>query len=182
MAEENKQDNQSSSDRDREQRRAQEQAQREERRAKEQAQREERKAKEAAARNTKPSKGALEKQAAREAAKEYGIDIKGMSTREIKAAVSEADAAQKQLEGDMAKFIEKSLNNFIAKKGGDVAPMDNPASVTNRLTETQPLSFLSSSGPASKQKSYLPIKFYCFYDGEAGYLDLFGDPTFKTDL
>jgi hypothetical protein len=181
MAEENKQDNQSSSDRDREQRRAQEQAQREERRAKEQAQREERKAKEDAARKVTPTKGALEKQAAREAAKEYGIDTKGMSTREIKAAVSEAETAQKQLEDDMSKFIEKSLNNFIAKKGGDVAPMDNPASVTNRLTETQPLPFSSSGGP-TKQKSYSSIKFYCYYDGEAGYLDLFGDPTFKTDL
>lgn len=152
MAEENKQDNRSNADRDREQRRAQEQAQREERRAKEQAQREERKAKEDAARKVKPSKGVLEKQAAREAAKEYGIDTKGMSTREIKAAVSEADAAQKQLEGDMTKFIEKTLNNFTSKKGGDLAPMDNPASTTSRLTETQPAPFPFSSN-ATPRKS-----------------------------
>jgi hypothetical protein len=171
MAEEDKQNNQSSSDRERDQRLAQQQAQREER-----------KVKEAAARNTKPSKGALEKQAAREAAKEYGIDTNGMSTREIKAAVSEADAAQKQLEGDMTKFIEKTLNNFTAKKGGELAPMDNPVSVTSRLTETQPLPISSSQSPASRRPSPSAIKFYCYYDGQAGYLDLFGDPTFKTDL
>jgi hypothetical protein len=181
MAEENKQDNLSSSGRDREQRRVQEQAQREERRAKEQAQREERKAKEDAARGTRSS-GPIKRQEAKQAAKEYGIDTKGMSTREIKAAVSEAEASQKQLEDDMSKFIEKTLNNFTAKKGGDVAPMDNPASVTNRLTETQPLPFSSSGGPASRRPSSSSIKFYCYYDGEAGYLDLFGDPTFKTDL
>jgi len=147
----------SNSDRERDQRLAQQQAQREERRAKEQAQREERKVKEDAARKVKPSKGALEKQAAREAAKEYGIDTKGMSTREIKAAVSEAEASQKQLEDDMSKFIEKTLNSFTAKKGGDVAPTDNPASVTNRLTETQLIPFSgSTSGTPKQDKTNLP--------------------------
>ena len=154
MAEENKQDNLSSSDRDREQRRVQEQAQREERRAKEQAQREERKAKEAAARNTKMTKGAIEKQEARAAAKEYGIDTKGMSTREIRAAVSEAGAIQKQLENDMSKFIEKTLDNFISKKGGDVAPSSVPPSVTNRILEDKPIFMSGASAPSRQQLNY----------------------------
>lgn len=137
MAEEtDKDNNRSRSDVEREERRAKEQAERDQRRAKEQAERDERRAKEAESRarsQGKPSKSALEKKAAREEAKSYGIDTKGMSTREIKGAVSEA----KKVEEDMIKFIEKSLINFTTKKGG-AAPMGAPVTTTSRITEDKP--------------------------------------------
>lgn len=132
-----KNDNRSRSDKEREERRAKENATRDERRAKEQAQRDERRTKEAESRarsQGKPSKGTLDRAAAKEEAKGYGIDTKGMSTREIKGAVSEA----KKVEEDMVKFIEKSLNNFTAKKGDAAAPMGAPATTTSRITEDKP--------------------------------------------
>lgn len=106
--------------------------------------RDERKAKEAESRarsQGKTPKSTLEKRAAREEASKYDIDTKGMSTREIKAAVSEA----KTVEEDMMKFIEKSLNNFSAKKG-DVSPTDIPASTTSRITEDKPAALTPVDG------------------------------------
>jgi hypothetical protein len=138
MAEETDKDkNRSRSDKEREERRANENAAREERRAKEQAQREERRAKEAGSRarsQGKPSKGSLNRAAAKEEAKKYDIDTKGMSTREIKGAVAEA----KVIEQDMMKFIERSLDNFTAKKGDVAAPMAAPPTTTSRITEDKP--------------------------------------------
>lgn len=137
-------DKRSRSDKERDERKAQERAQRDEIKAEEQAQRDERKAKEAESRarsQGKTPKSTLEKRAAREEASKYDIDTKGMSTREIKAAVSEA----KTVEEDMMKFIEKSLNNFSAKKG-DVSPTDIPTSTTSRITEDKPAALTPVSG------------------------------------
>lgn len=138
MAEETDKDkNRSRSDKERDERRAKENATRDERRAKEQAQRDERRAKEAESRarsQGSPSKGSLNRAAAKEEAKKYDIDTKGMSTREIKGAVSEAKA----VEEDMMKFIEKSLENFTAKKGDAAAPMAAPPTTTSRITEDKP--------------------------------------------
>ena len=145
MAEEDKDDFRAKESAAREERRAKENASREERRAKENASREERKAKESASRERsqgKAPKGTSERKAAREEAKSYDIDTKGMSTREIKGAVSEAKA----VEEDMMKFIEKSLGNFIAKKGGEVAPTNTPATTTSRITEDKPSPLTPAGG------------------------------------
>jgi hypothetical protein len=128
--------------------RAKESAARDERRAKESAARDEKRAKEAESRartQGKTPKGTSERKAAREEAKSYDIDTKGMSTREIKGAISEAKA----VEQDMVKFIEKSLGNFTAKKGGEVAPTNTPATTTSRITEDK-LSPLTPAGGTPK--------------------------------
>lgn len=173
-----KNDNRSRSDIEREERRAKEQAERNERRSKEQAERNERREKEKAARNVKQSKGALEKQAAREEAKGLGIDTKGMSTREIKGAVSEA----KKVEEDMMKFIEKSLVNFTAKKGDAVAPKDAPATTTSRITEDKP-SPLNSIGGTPRTVTNRPqkVKFGCYQNGVLGYFDMLVDGDFISE-
>jgi hypothetical protein len=136
--ENNTDDKRSQADKERDERRANEQAQREDRRAKEQAERDERRAKEAAGRERSKGqtpKATLEKNAAREEAKKYDIDTKGMSTKEIKETV----AAAKEVENDMIKFIENSLSKFSASKnGGDLTPSRTPATTTNRSTEDRP--------------------------------------------
>jgi hypothetical protein len=148
--ENNTDDKRSQSDKERDERRALEQAQREDRRAKEQAARDERRAKEAATRERtkgKTPKGTLEKNAAREEARKYDIDTKGMSTKEIKSAVSDA----KKVEEDMMKFIEKSLGNFTTKKGDSVSPSNSPVSTTSRITEDKPSPITPVGGtPRSK--------------------------------
>jgi hypothetical protein len=145
MAEEDKDDFRAKESATREERRAKENASREERRAKENASREERKAKESASRERsqgKTPKGTSERKTAREEANKYDIDTKGMSTREIKGAISEAKA----VEEDMMKFIEKSLGNFTAKKGGEVAPTNTPATTTSRITEDKPSPLTPAGG------------------------------------
>jgi hypothetical protein len=136
-------------ERRREKVKAKEQAQREERKAKEQAQRDERKAKEAesrAQRGVKPLKSTLEKRAAREEAKKYDIDTKGMSTREIKEAVSIA----KEAEGEMGKFIEKALDNFLtSKKGAEIISNRTPATTSSRVTEDVP----KTAAPATPNRN-----------------------------
>jgi hypothetical protein len=123
-------------------RREKEIAQREEREAKEQAQRDERRAAESRARRgVKPLKSTLEKRAAREEAGKYGIDTKGMSTREIKEAVSIA----KEAEGEMGKFIEKALDNFLtSKKGAEIISNRTPATTSSRVTEDVPKTAIPS--------------------------------------
>jgi hypothetical protein len=144
MAEEDKDDFRAKESAARDERRAKESAARDERRAKESSARDEKRAKEAESRartQGKTPKGTSERKAAREEAKSYDIDTKGMSTREIKGAISEAKA----VEQDMVKFIEKSLNNFSAKKD-DVSPADIPASTTSRITEDKPAALTPVSG------------------------------------
>lgn len=139
----------SASDKEREQRSANEKAEREQRRANESAQRDERRRKEESSRNTKSvSSGPTKRQEAKAAAKEYDIDTKGLSTREINRAVSE----QKEVEDDMVKFIEKTLDKFTAKKGDDVAPMDTPAAVTSRSTEVSAPPLRSSGSGGGQQR------------------------------
>jgi hypothetical protein len=136
-------DKRSRSDKERDERRAKERAERDERKAKEQAQRDERKAKEAESRakTVKPLKSTLEKRAATEEAGKYGIDTKGMSTREVKEAVSIA----KEAEGEMGKFIEKALDNFLtSKKGAEIISNRTPATTSSRVTEDVPKTAIPS--------------------------------------
>lgn len=143
----------SASDKEREQRSANEKAEREQRRANESAQRDERRRKEESSRNTKSvSSGPTKRQEAKAAAKEYDIDTKGLSTREINRAVSE----QKEIEDDMVKFIEKTLDKFTAKKGDDVAPADAPVAVTSRSTEVSAPPLRSSGSGGGQQRPQIP--------------------------
>jgi hypothetical protein len=142
-------DKRSRSDKERDERRAKERAERDERKAKEQAQRDERKAKEAESRarsQGKTPKSTLEKRAATEEAGKYGIDTKGMSTREVKEAVSIA----KEAEGEMGKFIEKALDNFLtSKKGAEIISNRTPATTSSRVTEDVP----KTAAPATPNRN-----------------------------
>ena len=142
-------DKRSRTEKDWAERREKEKAQREERKAKEQAQRDERRAKEAesrAKRGVKPLKSTLEKRAATEEAGKYGIDTKGMSTREVKEAVSIA----KEAEGEMGKFIEKALDNFLtSKKGAEIISNRTPATTSSRVTEDVP----KTAAPATPNRN-----------------------------
>ena len=127
------------SDKEREDRRAKENDERNKRRAGEKAERDKRRAKEEESRQRskgKTPKSTLEKRAAREEAKKYGVDTKGMSTRELKQVVAQA----REIENDVNKFVEKALDNFLfSKKGGGLTANNAPATVTRRTTE-DPLS------------------------------------------
>ena len=150
MAIENNQDNRSSSDREREQRLANEQAQREERRTKEQAQRDERRAKEDEARGTRPS-GSTKREEARQAAKEYGIDPKGMSTREINAAVEYTKEQTKMVAEEMSKFVNATSQQFSSnKKSEDLNATRTPATTTSRITEDRSTKFVVSGPTTAK--------------------------------
>lgn len=151
MADEPKKDERREKERaDREARRNKENAERETRRNKENAEREARRSKEQAAREKgqRQTKGATQTQAAKEEAKSYDINTKGMSTREIKGAVAEA----KKVEEDMLKFIEKSLGNFLTKKGDSAKPSTIPATTSSRITEDRPTPFAPVSGGKGRGK------------------------------
>jgi hypothetical protein len=134
---------------EREERVNKERAEREGRRAQEQSKRDERKEKEAAARGTRSS-GPSKRQEAKEAAKEYGIDTRGMSTKEINSYVSEARSAEEKIQEDMLKFIEKSLETFSSRKKEDVSPSTVPPTVTSRITEDKSTPIPPVAAPSNK--------------------------------
>ena len=151
MAIENNQDNRSSSDREREQRLANERAQREERRAKEQAQRDERRAKEDEARGTRSS-GPTKREEAKQVAKEYGIDTKGMSTREINAAVKYAQDQTKMVAEEMSKFVNTTSQQFSSnKKSEDLNATRTPATTTSRITEGRATRLINTAPPPPRR-------------------------------
>jgi len=155
---------------EREERVNKERAEREARRAQEQSKRDERKEKEAAARGTRSS-GPSKRQEAKEAAKEYGIDTRGMSTKEINSYVSEARSAEEKIQEDMLKFVEKSLDSFTSKKNESLSPNSSPPTVTSRFTEDKATPLVSVLTPSGRpSKSGEPINFYCIKNNVAGYI------------
>lgn len=150
---------------------------------------------------SKPTEGAgrgtpltgqpTQRQAAKEEASQYGIDTKGMSTKEITAAVKSYEEERQMLDRDINNFVEKSLQQFISgKKGAELNATRPPASPTSRITEDKRSSLFASggagSGGAKGDSSQLydiasTLKFMCYVDGVAGYFELIGDPVFKPN-
>lgn len=114
----------------------------------------------------KASVAPTQRQAAQQAAKEMGIDTEGLSPREVKAAVSEKKAVQKEL----SDFIKETIKD-LSKNGPPVASGGGPPTVTSRKTEDRP-SRLSQSQHKGSPKTELSLDFYCFYNGKYGYISL----------
>ena len=99
-----------------------------------------------------PVKGRpTKRQAAKAEAERYGIDPKGMSTREINAAVKYAQDQTKMVAEEMSKFINTTGQQFSAtKKSEDLNSTRTPATTTNRITEDKPSKFVVSGTPPAK--------------------------------
>lgn len=93
-----------------------------------------------------PLKGEpTKRQAAKAEAERYGIDPKGMSTREINAAVKYAQDQTKMVAEEMSKFINTTGQQFSAtKKSEDLNATRTPAAPTSRITEDRPTKFVVS--------------------------------------
>lgn len=116
---------------------------------------------------TKPKKGAgygtgsrgtplvgapTKRQAAKEEAKQLGIDTSGMSTKEIKAAIEDTREQASLVAEEMSKFIFNTNQDFSStKKGDDLNATRTPATTTNRITEER-ASRLVASGQASPSR------------------------------
>lgn len=76
-----------------------------------------------------PLQSTIERQQLKEDAGYYGIDTAGMSSREIKGAIQEAQ----KIEQEMVSFIQRSLS-FTAKKD-NISPDTNTPIVTTKRDE-----------------------------------------------
>lgn len=102
------------------------------------------------------------------------IDTKGMSTKEIRVAISEKQEAQKEL-GD---FIAKTVAN-LPKVSSDNRPA--VSSVTTSQQTTTPSSNIKSGGSgrgSSGGGGGIPIEFYCWKDGVVGTIILTASQDF----
>lgn len=99
-----------------------------------------------------PLKGnPTKRQAAKAEAEQYGIDTKGMSTREIKSAVEYTKEQTKMVAEEMSNFVKKTSQEFSAnKKSEDLNATRTPATTTNRITEDRPTRLVSSGSTTSK--------------------------------
>ena len=98
---------------------------------------------------------------AQKEAQAMGIDTKGMSTREIKGAVTDKKEAQKEL----SDFIKETLKE-LPKNTPANAP-SGPATVSSRTTEDRP-SRLTPSKHEGKRNVGVPIQFYTWVNGKVG--------------
>jgi len=98
---------------------------------------------------------------AQKEAQAMGIDTKGMSTREIKGAMTDKKEAQKEL----ADFIKETLKD-LPKNTPANAP-SGPDKVSSRTTEDRP-SNLDPSKHEGKRNVGVPIQFYTWVNGKVG--------------
>lgn len=108
-----------------------------------------------------------QRQAAQQAANEMGIDTKGLSTREVKAAVSEKKDAQKEL----ADFIKETIKD-LPKNSPPAAPSGGAPTVTSRKTEDRPSRLSPQTRHKDSPKTELATDFYCYFEGKYGVISL----------
>jgi len=90
-----------------------------------------------------------------------GIDTKGMSTREIRKAITE----RQEVERDMADLIKDTISKLPANQ----RPNDSQPEVTTRKIEDPPNNFVNGGGDKKHERSLgTPIEFYCWKDGVVG--------------
>jgi hypothetical protein len=107
-----------------------------------------------------------QRQAAQQAAKEMGIDTKGLSTREVKEAISERKSAQEEL----ANFMKGVMKDL--PKNTPIEPSDAiPARVVAGKMADKP-SFPTPSRHKDSPKTELGIDFYCYFEGKLGTISL----------
>ena len=98
---------------------------------------------------------------AQKEAQSMGIDTKGMSTREIKGAMTDKKEAQKEL----ADFIKETIKDL--PKNTPANANAGPATVSSRTTEDKPSS-LTPSKHEGKRNVGVPIQFYTWVNGKVG--------------
>lgn len=94
-------------------------------------------------------------------AQSLGIDTEGMSTRQVKASITETKEAQTE----MADFINKVLD----ARPAPVAQNPTPAVPVTRTTEDTPSTITrSGSGAGGIGSVSVPVPFYTWVNGEVG--------------
>ena len=111
---------------------------------------------------------------AQQRAASMDIDTKGMSTKEIRVAISEKQEAQKEL-GD---FIKQTVAN-LPKVSSD-NKVTTSSVTTSQQTQT-PSSNIKSGGSVrgSGGGGGIPIEFYCWKDGVVGTIILTASQDFE---
>jgi hypothetical protein len=120
-----------------------------------------------------PTKATLERRAAKKEAEGLGIDTKRLTTREIKATISEKKEAQK----DLADFITKVIGGL--PKNNAPAAAGAPPTVVTAKSEDLPSKLGADQGkhggvssPTDVSDNGVIDNFYCFYKGKIGYIPL----------
>jgi hypothetical protein len=112
---------------------------------------------------------------AQQRAASMDIDTKGMSTKEIRVAISEKQEAQKEL-GD---FIKQTVAN-LPKVSSD-NKVTTSSVTTSQQTQTPSSNIKSGgSGRGSSGGGGIPIEFYCWKDGVVGTIKLTASQDFKA--
>ena len=108
-----------------------------------------------------------QRQLVQQKAVSMGIETKGLSTREVKAAIGEKQDAQK----DLADFIKGVVADL--PKNNQNLKNDGAPEMVSRKTEDKPSNFITSNkGSNNPQKSASEIEFYCWKDGVYGTISL----------
>jgi hypothetical protein len=98
---------------------------------------------------------------AQQRAASMDIDTKGMSTKEIRVAISEKQEAQKEL----ADFIKETVANLPKVSSDNKATTSSVT--TSQQTQTPPSTIKSGgSGRGGGGGGGIPIEFYCYFNGE----------------
>jgi len=100
-----------------------------------------------------PLKGEpTKRQAAKEEAQQYGVETKGMSTREINSAVKYAKEQTQMVAEEMSKFVNNTSQQFASnKKSEDLNATRTPATPTSRATEER-YTRLSTTPPPPRHR------------------------------
>ena len=120
-----------------------------------------------------PTKATLERRAAKKEAEGLGIDTKRLTTREIKATISEKKEAQK----DLADFITKVIGGL--PKNNAPAAAGAPPTVVTAKSEDLPSKLGADQGkhggvssPTDISDNGVVDNFYCIYKDKIGYIPL----------
>jgi hypothetical protein len=97
---------------------------------------------------------------AQQRAASMDIDTKGMSTKEIRVAISEKQEAQKEL-GD---FIKQTVAN-LPKVSSD-NKVTTSSVTTSQQTQTPSSNIKSGGSKRGGGPPRMPIEFYCYFNGQ----------------
>jgi len=111
---------------------------------------------------------------------DLGVDIKGLSTRELKEQIVEATDAKNDLGEMISKEIDKLSRPVNLKTPEETVTTRDSTDIPMKFDKVQPTKGSSSSGGGGGGAGGIPIEFYCWKDGEVGTIILTASQDFEA--
>jgi len=111
---------------------------------------------------------------------DLGVDIKGLSTRELKEQIVKATDAKNDLGEMISKEIDKLSRPVNLKTPEETVTTRDSTDIPMKFDKVQPTKGSSSSGGGGGGAGGIPIEFYCWKDGEVGTIILTASQDFEA--